>query len=305
MTRPTLDDLDAVHFDVVIVGAGAVGCATARELAGRGYRTLLVDRGDIASGTSARSSRMLYSGLGYLAARYPLWQMALRPRDMLQRLHYTRQVMRCRAELVQSMPGHLTRHDFHYPFRRGDRYPAWLVDLGFKLVEALGDRFERRLIAQENAQPLLQLGCRPVQRIGGLDAGAHLVALRLGREKQQHRGAGLQDVAVLLQAFGEHDGLVVARRVRQAEDAHLVAGLGAPLHARHHGCRDLARGGTRAVDLPLQGHPRLVVEPASQPAGRDPRSVPDRMAAAVEADPVYRTRLPGRGPRPQPAERVS
>ena len=94
MTRPTLDDLDAVHFDVVIVGAGAVGCATARELAGRGYRTLLVDRGDIASGTSARSSRMLYSGLGYLAARYPLWQMALRPRDMLQRLHYTRQVMR-------------------------------------------------------------------------------------------------------------------------------------------------------------------------------------------------------------------
>ena len=138
MTRPTLDDLDAVHFDVVIFGAGAVGCATARELAGRGYRALLVDRGDIASGTSARSSRMLYSGLGYLAARYPLWQMALRPRDMLQRLRYTRQVMRCRAELVQSMPGHLTRHDFHYPFRRGDRYPAWLVDLGFKLVEALG-----------------------------------------------------------------------------------------------------------------------------------------------------------------------
>lgn len=138
MARPPLGDLDGRAFDVVVIGAGAVGCATARELAGRGFRTLLVDRGDFGSGTSARSSRMLYSGLGYLAARYPLWQMPFRPADMLARLRYTRQVMRCRAELVRQMPDHLTRHDFHYPFRRGDRYPGWLVGLGFRLVEALG-----------------------------------------------------------------------------------------------------------------------------------------------------------------------
>ncbi|MDT1061076.1 FAD-dependent oxidoreductase [Paracoccus sp. CPCC 101403] len=139
MARPPLADLDGSHFEVVIIGAGAVGCATARELAERGYRTLLVDRGDIGAGTSARSSRMLYSGVGYLAPRYPLWQMVLHPRDMLERLRYTRQVMRCRAELVRLMPGHLTRHSFHYPFRRGDRYPAWLVGIGFRLADALGE----------------------------------------------------------------------------------------------------------------------------------------------------------------------
>lgn len=138
MPRPTLTALGHTHYDVVIVGAGAVGCATARELAGRGYKTLLVDRGDIGAGTSSRSSRMLYSGLGYLAVRYPLWQMVLHPIDMLQRLLYTRDVMLCRAELVRDMPQHLTRHRFVYPFRKGDQYPPWLVDIGFRLVEALG-----------------------------------------------------------------------------------------------------------------------------------------------------------------------
>lgn len=138
MKRPELASLDGQQYDVVVIGAGAVGCAAARQLAARNFRTLLVDRGDIAAGTSSRSSRMLYSGLGYLAARYPLWQMPFRPLDMLRRLRYTREVMQCRAELVKEMPGHLTRHRFFYPFRQGDRYPAWLVDIGFRLVEALG-----------------------------------------------------------------------------------------------------------------------------------------------------------------------
>lgn len=138
MSRPLLEHFEGATYDVIVVGAGAVGCATARELAGRGYRTLLVDRGDIGAGTSSRSSRMLYSGLGYLAVRYPLWQMAFRPLDMLRRLKYTRAVMQCRAELVRDMPDHLTKHRFHYPFRKGDRYPPWLVDIGFRLVEALG-----------------------------------------------------------------------------------------------------------------------------------------------------------------------
>ena len=137
MSRATLASLEQTEYDVIVIGAGAVGCASARQLAGRGFKTLLVDRGDIGAGTSSRSSRMLYSGLGYLAVRYPLWQMALRPADMIRRLLYTRNVMRCRAELVRDMPGHLTKHRFHYPFRKSDRYPPWLVDIGFRLIEAL------------------------------------------------------------------------------------------------------------------------------------------------------------------------
>ncbi|MBO9112698.1 MULTISPECIES: FAD-dependent oxidoreductase [Rhizobium/Agrobacterium group] len=127
-------------FDTVVVGAGAVGCATARELAGRGFETLLVDRADIGSGTSSRSSRMLYSGVGYLAPSFPLWQIPFRPIAVLKCFLYARNIMHCRAELLKDMPGRLTKHRFHYPFRKGDRYPHWLVEFGFRMMEALCSR---------------------------------------------------------------------------------------------------------------------------------------------------------------------
>lgn len=39
-------------YDVAIAGAGIVGCATAYELARRGLRVCLVDRGEVSSGTT-------------------------------------------------------------------------------------------------------------------------------------------------------------------------------------------------------------------------------------------------------------
>ena len=43
---------DAAAADVVVIGAGIVGAACARELAVRGVGVTLVDRGEIASGTT-------------------------------------------------------------------------------------------------------------------------------------------------------------------------------------------------------------------------------------------------------------
>lgn len=140
MPRLPLDHLSGASFDVVVVGAGAVGCASARELAARGFRTLLVDRGDIGAGTSSRSSRLLYSGVGYLAPRFPLWQIPFRPRQMVERFLYARNIMHCRAELVADLPHRLVRRPFYYPFREGDRYPHWLVDFGFRLMDAVAAR---------------------------------------------------------------------------------------------------------------------------------------------------------------------
>ena len=138
--RAPLDSLEGETYDVLVIGAGAVGCAAARELAGRGFRTLLVDRGDIGSGTSSRSSRMLYSGVGYLAPPFPLWQIPFRPLTVWRRFLYARNIMHCRAELVKDIPQRLTRHRFYYPFRKGDRYPHWLVEFGFRLMEAVASR---------------------------------------------------------------------------------------------------------------------------------------------------------------------
>lgn len=140
VSRSPIESLATEVQDVVVIGAGAVGCAAARELAGRGYRTLLVDRGDIGAGTSSRSSRMLYSGVGYLAPPFPLWQIPLRLAAVWKRFLYARNIMHCRAELLADMPERLTRHRFFYPFRKGDRYPHWLVEFGFRLMEWTSSR---------------------------------------------------------------------------------------------------------------------------------------------------------------------
>src|SRR5664279_4286198 len=59
------------------------------------------------------------------------------------------------------------------------------ADLAVALgIEPFGDRLQRRLVTQEHPQPLLELRRGLVERLGGLDASADLVALRLGAEKQ-------------------------------------------------------------------------------------------------------------------------
>ena len=49
----------------LIVGAGFTGCATAHDLALRGFAVTVVERGDVASGTSGRTHGLLHSGGRY------------------------------------------------------------------------------------------------------------------------------------------------------------------------------------------------------------------------------------------------
>ena len=49
----------------IIIGAGFTGCATAYDLALRGFAVTVVERGEIASGTSGRTHGLLHSGARY------------------------------------------------------------------------------------------------------------------------------------------------------------------------------------------------------------------------------------------------
>lgn len=49
----------------VIIGAGFTGCALAHDLALRGFRIVVLERGEIASGTSGRTHGLLHSGGRY------------------------------------------------------------------------------------------------------------------------------------------------------------------------------------------------------------------------------------------------
>ncbi len=61
-----LDRLAAETFDIVVVGGGITGVGVALDAASRGLRTALVERGDFASGTSSKSSKLVHGGLRYL-----------------------------------------------------------------------------------------------------------------------------------------------------------------------------------------------------------------------------------------------
>jgi glycerol-3-phosphate dehydrogenase len=71
-------------FDVLVIGAGVTGCGVALDAAARGLRTALVDAGDLASGTSSKSSKLVHGGLRYLSqGEYRLVAEALAERQRL------------------------------------------------------------------------------------------------------------------------------------------------------------------------------------------------------------------------------
>ena len=54
--------------DVLVIGGGATGTGIALDAASRGLRTVLVERRDLAHGTSRWSSKLIHGGLRYLAS---------------------------------------------------------------------------------------------------------------------------------------------------------------------------------------------------------------------------------------------
>lgn len=54
------------EFDVLIVGAGATGSGAALEAALRGMKVCCVEREDFSSGTSSRSTKLIWGGSRYL-----------------------------------------------------------------------------------------------------------------------------------------------------------------------------------------------------------------------------------------------
>ena len=72
---------------ILILGAGINGAALARELALSGVSVCVVDRDDLSSGTTARSSRLIHGGLRYLEyGEFDLVKESLEERTRLLRL---------------------------------------------------------------------------------------------------------------------------------------------------------------------------------------------------------------------------
>ena len=84
--KQNLDEMCYSKFDLVVVGGGITGAAIARDATVRGLKVALLEKGDFASGTSSRSSKMIHGGLRYLKhAKFGLVFGALRERWTLRR----------------------------------------------------------------------------------------------------------------------------------------------------------------------------------------------------------------------------
>ena len=53
-------------FDLCIIGGGATGAGVALDASLRGYRVLLIEKGDFASQTSSKSTKLVHGGVRYL-----------------------------------------------------------------------------------------------------------------------------------------------------------------------------------------------------------------------------------------------
>ena len=75
------------ELDVLVVGMGATGAGVALDASSRGLRVAVLDRGDLASGTSSKSSKLVHGGLRYLENyEFALVREGVTERQLLMRL---------------------------------------------------------------------------------------------------------------------------------------------------------------------------------------------------------------------------
>jgi glycerol-3-phosphate dehydrogenase len=80
-------DVSDYPFDVIVIGAGINGAAVARDAAMRGLKVLLLDKGDISSGTTQWATRLIHGGLRYLQYyEFALVRESLKDREELLRM---------------------------------------------------------------------------------------------------------------------------------------------------------------------------------------------------------------------------
>jgi glycerol-3-phosphate dehydrogenase len=111
-------------YDLAVIGGGVNGAGIARDAAGRGAKVLLLEAGDLASGTSSASTKLIHGGLRYLEHyEFGLVREALSEREALWAI----------------APHIIWPMRFVLPYAKGLR-PAWLLRLGLFLYDHIGGR---------------------------------------------------------------------------------------------------------------------------------------------------------------------
>ena len=270
--------------DVVVVGGGVTGAGIALDAASRGLSVALLERRDLAHGTSRWSSKLVHGGLRYLEQGDVglAWESAVE-----------------RATLLRTVAPHLVRPIPHLiPLDAAvDRRTAAKTTVGLRIGDALrtAARTSRRVLP-------------PPRRVSALEARRLAPALRPAglRGALLSWDCQLEDDARLVVAIARTAAAHGARVLTYAEvtglredgvdavDARTGAAFtraGAAHDRRRRSVvRRADRGGVAAAEPRLA--PARARRPARRPAGRDQRPRARRARPLGVRDPAHRR--PGR-----------
>ena len=121
------------EFDLIIIGGGITGISVAREAASRGLKTVLLERGDFGSGTSAATTKYIHGGIRYLEQ----YDVAV-----------VRESLRERRILALGAPHLVEQTRFIMPAWRWSKPPTALIGAGVLLYDTLA--FDRNLRAPDS-----------------------------------------------------------------------------------------------------------------------------------------------------------
>jgi glycerol-3-phosphate dehydrogenase len=236
-------------FDVLIVGGGINGAAIAREAALRGLSVLVVDKGDFASGTSSRSSKLIHGGFRYLeTGDFGLVFEASRERDLLRRL----------------APHLVVPLRFFFPVYRGGPVGLWKLRVGFLLYDLLAAfrNIERHRMVRTDAARAAEPALRDEGLLGGVlyfDCFTDDARLVLDNVLAAEQAGATCLNYVAVEGFVKERGLLVGAELRDLD------GEGGRIRAR-------ARLVVNAAG-PWLDHVRALDDPAAAPVLRPTKGV--------------------------------
>jgi glycerol-3-phosphate dehydrogenase len=123
--------LSSELFDVLVVGGGASGAATAREAALRGFNTALIEREDFSAGASAHCFKVVHGGIRYV-----------------QHADVRRLRASCfeRAVLLRIAPHLVSPLPFVIPTYGKGKNSRWFLGTGMLLYDALSADVNRHVV---------------------------------------------------------------------------------------------------------------------------------------------------------------
>ncbi len=107
-------------YDLAVVGGGIMGAWVACDAAQRGLAVALFEQGDLGSGTSSRTSKLIHGGLRYLEQ----FEFRLVAEGVRERATW----LRIAPHLVRPLP-------FLFPIYRSAGRPPWVVRIGMLLYD--------------------------------------------------------------------------------------------------------------------------------------------------------------------------